>query len=116
MQTKTIIVWNGGRLIERLFELLETEPLDPTFEHYGNFVGDDTPGRQGQGFVRFHGNFYNYSHTFSVDSNDPVMVDKLLKLVRANQATVAYKEARDKVKAYRAQRLKEHRAWLRKTA
>jgi len=119
MQGETIINWNGGGTqhpLERLFELLETEPLHPTFEEYGNFAGTDVPGRQGEGFVLFWGNFYNYSHAFSVQSNDAAMIEKLTKLIRDNQATVAYKEARDQVKAYVAKRLAEHRAWMKKTA
>lgn len=89
----TVINWNGGGRnypLKRLFKLLATEPLDPVFEKYGNFAENVRPG-----VVLFWGNFANYSHAFSVESSDPEFCQRMVAEIKANQAAVAYKEAKD---------------------
>jgi hypothetical protein len=75
--------------IDVLMDELSREPLNPTFEKYGNFVlpHDD-------GTVRVWGNFYNVSHVFSVDGT-PEELHGLITAVRANQKTAAYRAARE---------------------
>ena len=82
----TVIEANGSKWageepdpVEKLFEMLEREVLDPTFEKYGNFVDLDPIGLNGKplypsGTTHFWGNFYTYSHVFDIASDDPKLV------------------------------------------
>ena len=103
--------------IERLLERLQTETLDPMFEEYGNFVH---PARKAHrecsertgwkdvytdagpiypdhpNAVRFWGNFLTYSHVFSIDTDDPALIEKLTAAIRANQATPIYLAAKER--------------------
>ena len=105
----TIVNWNGSgatQPLETLFARLQTNTLDPRFEQYGNFVFV-LPG-----LTRFWGNFYDYSHCFSVESDEPLIVDGLIKAIRKNQQTEAYKAAKDEIveaKAAEEQRERERR-------
>lgn len=104
--------------LEHLLMRLGTETLDPTFEKYGDFCSvadrswieaweddatngaafralDRTPGVT----LHFHGNFWSYSNAFSVVSDDEAVITALCAAIRANKATLAYKEARDERKA-----------------
>lgn len=83
-----------------LLAALSTYTLDPAFEEYGNFVGDDLPGH-------FFGNFYDVSGVFSLDTTDAELIAKLTAAIRANQATAAYAAAkvdREQARADRAAR------------
>lgn len=107
----TLILWIGhgerANELEWLFELLDREPLDPLFEKYGAFRGAAEPHlvqlhneEHGtdlalRGSMHYHGNFYNYSCTFSVYTDDASLIDRFDTAIKANRATVAYKEARD---------------------
>lgn len=104
--------------IDDLIALLAREPLDPTWENYGNF-GDQCSldwieawsddATHGEAFralsrdrgvaVHFFGNFWDYSHAFSIVSDDEDVIVRLVRAIRANQATIAYKQARDERKA-----------------
>lgn len=79
--------WAGEPLdtIEDLCAVLQSNPLDRTFEGFGNFVlaDPDEP-------VRFWGNFFDLSHVFSIDTDDPAIIARLTALIRANQQTPAY--------------------------
>lgn len=108
----TRIVFNGSRYagqepatVDELLVLLENAPLDPRFEHYGDFASrpstefleayDVAPG----GWC-FHGNFLGLSHAFSVTTDDADLVAKFLAAIRANKE-------RDDYRAARAERLAE---------
>ena len=102
--------------IDKLFERLGSHPLDPRFEGYGNFIMSplchytterdefgtpryvDDLSRpiypESQGAVRFFGNFYCLSAVFSIDTDEPELIERLTNAVRANQATDAYQQAR----------------------
>ena len=87
MATTTIISngshWMGEALdtIEELLVVLATEPLDHTFERYGNFI---LPPRDGHP-VRFWGNFARVSHVFSIYTDDQEVIERLTTAIRLNQ-------------------------------
>lgn len=102
--------------IGALLERLGSATLDPTFERYGNFIQhplyhakpSDTPGGweddtgrpmypQSPGAHRFFGNFFDYSHCFSIDTDEPELIEVLTSAIRANQATAAYADAKRQV-------------------
>lgn len=101
MQTETIINSNGSHWagespdgLEELYKVLQAEPLDPDFEKYGNFVYRNPAGSLPRPALRFWGNFFTVSHVFSIDTNDASVIATLIALIRNNQASVAYKDAR----------------------
>ena len=102
-----------------LLSLLQEHPLDPMFEDYGNFmvpcrasckgefdgdtceytyldlgpVYEDAPNA-----VRFHGNFLDVWHPFSLDTDDPQLIAVLLDTIRKNQLRSDYLDARSELK------------------
>lgn len=121
VQPGTVVDYIGhgerSRDIEKLFEMLDKHPLDPTFEGYGDFLSraerhvvesynedpDRTPLDPGATYHSF-GNFYTYSCAFSVYTSDPAVIDRLTAAIKANKGTAAYKEARDERTEQRRQR------------
>lgn len=115
------VISNGSRwmgeepaTVEELLEVMARTPLDPRFEDYGGFIGD-TRGAKPAGYnaagkrcyidtgpiypehpqaVRFWGNFFELSHVFEIDTDDPETIEKITRAIRANQSTPAYKAAR----------------------
>ncbi len=94
--------WNGGEpaTVGELLELLKKEPLDPTFEDYGNFADNcpiscktDKPMLPA-GWWSFWGNFHNVSHVFKIVTNDAEAIHDLRQAILANQASPGYKQAR----------------------
>jgi hypothetical protein len=82
-------------VVADLVATLSAEPLDSTFENYGNFITADPVGLDDKplypaGFVNFWGNFVNVSHVFNIVTNEPEVIAELTRLIRANQATPAY--------------------------
>lgn len=82
-------------VVADLVAMLTAEPLDSTFENYGNFVMADPEGLDGKplypaGFVNFWGNFVRVSHVFNIVTNEPAVIAELTRLIRANQASPAY--------------------------
>jgi hypothetical protein len=99
----TTITSNGSKwageppdTLETLLEVLTREPLDPMFAAYGDFVIDLSREQPDQppGTLRFWGNFYALSHVFSIDTNEPPIIDQLTTAIRANQQTPAYATAK----------------------
>ena len=101
---------NPPRPLRDLFERLASEPLDPTFERYGNFIGrahgavhlgrgkyrDTGPIYRGSPkAVRFFGNFANVSHVFTIDADDRRVIATLARAIRRNQASEAYRRVRN---------------------
>jgi len=81
------ITSNGSGKVLELSELeavLATEPLDITFERYGNFI------LTRDGVTRFWGNFARVSHVFQIDTDEPEVIARLTSAIRANQETPAY--------------------------
>jgi hypothetical protein len=110
---KTII--NSGD-ISALLKNLSEHTLDPCFEDYGNFINsnlykpkydsdkqkwvDDTSKPiypDDIGMVRFFGNFFDYSAVFSIDTNDPILIEQLSQGIKVNQSKHSYKDAKTKL-------------------
>lgn len=112
----TIISNNGSHWageepdsIEQLLDVLGYEPLDPSFEDYGNFISTELRRAiyigngeyvekeliypESPSMVRFWGNFYALSHCFQIDTDEPEMIERLTNAIRANQTTSAYVSA-----------------------
>jgi glutamate synthase domain-containing protein 2 len=100
----TIIKLNGSKwygqqpdTIEVLLDVLGREPLDPTFESYGNFVNHNPvflhkeAKEKYKGCTTISGNFMEYSHVFSIITDDAELIEKLETAIRKNQATPEYK-------------------------
>lgn len=109
----TTIMPYGDVDFDRLRELLRTEPLDGTFEKYGNFVIRQPmlafkPARlaypDNLDMVQFFGNFANYSAVFNFDTDDAELIDELEALIRTNQQTPEYAQ-------YKAERAKRDAYW-----
>lgn len=102
--------------IDALLERLSSATLCPTFERYGNLIQHplyhskpgDKPGEwvddtdrpmypDHPGTHRFFGNFFDYSHVFNIDTDEPELIEALTKAIRANQATAAYADAKAQV-------------------
>ncbi len=129
MPTLTLYVgnpWSADKdTLAKLYRMLDTETLDPLFEAYGNFCTpaeraivrhyneDPRSGELGQlsevGSVHFWGNFFSYSCSFSVYTDDPEVIETLKAKVLANKATVAYKEARAVRREEKRQKLARER-------
>lgn len=117
----TEITSNGSKFageqpdsIEELIKVLRTEPLDPVFEEYGNFV-NRTPHflhKEAQekynGCAQIFGNFAFYSHVFNILTDDAELIDSLEKLIRENQETESYIKARKEQKENEALKKKWH--------
>ena len=74
--------------IDQLCTVLTTNTLDPMFERYGNFITAEDD------HIHFFGNFFDISHVFRLDCDDSDVVYKLETLIRANQKTPAYLNAK----------------------
>lgn len=88
VQYTTTIISNGSHFlgepqdtIAQLLRVLATEPLDHTFEKFGNFI---LPPRDGHP-VRFWGNFAHLAHVFEIDTDDPYVIALLTQAIRTNQ-------------------------------
>ena len=92
--------WAGQEpdTLEQLLEVLKTEPLDPTFEQYGNFY--ERPSVRYDDQYACHGNFDNLSHVFDIRGTKEEL-EPLRKAIRRNQRTPAYKMARERLLAWR---------------
>lgn len=103
----TIILSNGSKYagqapdpLEKLFEVFEQTPLDPTFERYGDFA-QRVKGELAEHYgvnpdraMLFWGNFYELSHGFNIYTDEPETIVKLLAAIQENKKTEAYAAAR----------------------
>jgi hypothetical protein len=118
----TVIESNGSKWagqapdhIEKLYEVLQSYTLNPVFEKYGDFWFWAPSGDHQPAMLRFWGNFFELSHVFSIDTNDPCVIEQLTTLIINNKCTPAYQEARrqvredDERKAREEQRLMKRR-------
>jgi len=94
--------WAGQQpdSIDVLVETLKQYTLDPTFEEYGNFVCHNPHWIKKEsneiykGCTKIHGNFYTLSHVFDIITDDKEIIVQLETLIRNNQQTEAYKQAK----------------------
>lgn len=100
--------WHGDApdSIDQLLAVLASEPLDPSFEEYGNFVTKNLRGcvylgrgryrdtdliyPEAPNTQRFWGNFANLSHVFCIDTDEPETIAALTTAIRANQKREDY--------------------------
>lgn len=116
MKYTTTIDSNGSKWlgeepdsIDTLCDVLKNYCLDPSFEDYGNFCTclDSEPQIGApEGSFRFWGNFLELSHVFSIDTNDPTVINHLTTLIRANQQREDY-QAELRAKKQAAQDLRD---------
>jgi len=66
-----------------LLDLLAREPLDPTFEEFGNFI---RPAEDQPGVTRFAGGLWLRAHVFRIDTDDPEIVRALTDAIRAKMS------------------------------
>lgn len=80
--------WAGQPLatFAELLDVLTREPLDPTFERYGDFIYRDGDSRLWFMF----GNFAHLSHVFNLATDEPLLALRFARAVRANKRTRAY--------------------------
>lgn len=78
-----------------LLDVLRREPLDPRFPHARAGFAENIA----HGAVKFWGNFYELSHCFDVDTDDPVVIALLAEAIRANRESAAYKAIAREVKS-----------------
>jgi len=91
MPKRTYLEVSGGIDIPALKELLKKEPLDRTFERYGNFVmSTDAPAYRGRGYTMIWGNFKNVSAVFDIVTNSKKIIKELTALIRKNQQREDY--------------------------
>lgn len=121
-----LVISNGSQqygqepaTVGELLELLKKEPLDPTFEEYGNFADNcpiscktDKPMLPA-GWWSFWGNFYNVSHVFKIVTNDTEAIRDLRQAILANQSSPGYKQAKQ-AQALRAEGMREQAAYQRR--
>jgi hypothetical protein len=90
--------------IETLLKRLEEYTLDPTFERYGNFIFSPETGDDWT--LEFFGNFFDFSHVFSIITNETEIIEKLTTAIRKNQASEKYRLAKIKTDEHDAERRK----------
>ena len=93
---------SGPSPLSELEEALKAYPLDRTFEAYGNFIIQ--PTLEHDHVVRFWGNFATLSHVFSIDTDEPTIIDRLTRLIRENQGREDYLAQRDPMKGRKKER------------
>lgn len=95
--------------IERISRDLVEHTLDPVFEQYGDFCDRSLERMTKEaeekyaGYVRFFGNFLDYSGVFDVTTSDKEIIAKLSELIASNKATPKYIAARRDLEASRAE-------------
>lgn len=94
----TVMTSNGsGKIasLTKLLDMLDSEPLDPRFERFGNFILplDDK--------IQFFGNFLNVSHVFNVTTDEPKVYERLSRAIRNNQDMAAYQSAKLELRSKR---------------
>ncbi len=82
--------------IESLFKMLVTYTLEPDFERYGGFI-DVNPQlvRGGYGdYTHIHGNFFDYSFVFNIETQDSDLVERFRDAIQVNMMTDKYIKAK----------------------
>ena len=101
--------WAGEALdtFEDLLQVLAVETLDPSFEEFGRFyyaLGGPDGYDDGRPGFRIFGNFWRVSHVFRIDGTAEELAEAVA-LIRANQQTPAYIEARASIVKAKAEKV-----------
>jgi hypothetical protein len=101
--------WAGDSpdTVEQLLAVLDREPLNPSFEEYGNFYYFVPE----LGRWRVWGNFYLLSHVFRIDGT-PEALAPIVEAIRRNQQRPDYLEA--KAEFARDAEREQEREWNRR--
>lgn len=103
----TIILSNGSHClgsgpdtIEELLEVLESQPLDRTFEDFGGFHspfpslcdqwGNHNHDSELEGKESFFGNFFGLSHVFNIYTDESEVIQSLSEAISRNKARPDY--------------------------
>ena len=104
---KTLIINNGSTYagqhpaqIDKLFERLENNTLDPSFYHMSLFQAHPwepvlplCPAKeQWRGAAHFWGNFMDYSHVYSIITRDEALITRLQQAIDRNIRSEAFVE------------------------
>ncbi len=79
--------------IDKLCEVLGEYALDRSWERYGAGVFITAPDPDSpvhNGAHHFFGNFAKLSHVFNIDTDEPEVIERLTRAIRANQQTAEY--------------------------
>ena len=94
----------GAKNIDDFIEKLQKYTLDPQFEQYGNFIKKNPKFPRNpeitekyKGWYSLFGNFFDYSNAFSILTDDEKLAKKLRRLIRKNQKSEKYVNARNEI-------------------
>ncbi len=100
--------------IDKLCEVLGEYTLDRYWECYGSggfITVPDTDSPVNNGMHHFFGNFSKLSHVFNIETDEPEVIERLTRAIRANQQTAGYLAQPDPVEAKRKCELRD-KVWL----
>lgn len=91
----------GVKDIEDFISKLKKFTLDPIFEKYGNFIFKNPKFPENpmltekyKGWYCLFGNFFDYSNTFCIYTDDVKLANRLKRLIRKNQKSELYVKAK----------------------
>ena len=94
----------GANDIGEFVEKLKKYTLDPCFEQNGNFMKKNPKfpknpemTKKYKGWYSLFGNFFDYSNAFSIMTNDEKLAKKLRRLIRKNQRSEKYVNAKNEI-------------------
>lgn len=94
----------GAKDIDDFISKLEKYTLDPAFEKYGNFIHKNPKFPKNKELTEKYkdwyclfGNFFDYSNAFSIYTDDEKLANRLKRLIRKNQKSVAYIKAKNDI-------------------
>lgn len=94
----------GAKDIDDFSEKLKKYTLDPIFEKYGNFIHKNPKFSKNPEMTEYYngwwclfGNFFDYSNAFSIYTNDEKLAVKLRDLIRKNQKSEKYIQAKNEI-------------------
>ena len=88
---------------ENITRHLEQYTLDPSFEHYGDFVNSSPhwihpeDASKYAGCTMIFGNFLTFSHAFRLVTNAPELIARLSDAINKNKATPEYQAAKQRM-------------------
>ena len=104
---------------ENILKDLAEYILDPVFEEYGNFVYmptwcDEEAAEKYKGLTAISGNFLNLSHAFSLLTDDEELIKELTEVIRKNQETEKYKQAKIRLMERRLEEKRQYEERIQK--
>jgi len=84
--------------VNHLLTMLESHPLDASFEDFGNFIqydmqfDDPKITEKYKGCVQFFGNFFHIALGFTIRTDEKKIINKLESAIRENQKRLDYQD------------------------